>query len=123
MKAQRDELFHSLPKHGWQVVEVQEFFNVPWVRDWVDELWMIESVWRPSGLRAFVFFLVDPESGRGRRKGQGVWAVRISNEFNDLDVPYFGEEYEDFLIGKGHWKESLKEIFAKLAKLQQRGLT
>lgn len=123
MKAQRDELFYSLPKQGWQVVEVQEFLNVPWVRDWVDELWIIESFWRPVGFRAFVFFLVDPQSGRERRKGQGVLDVRISKEFKDLDVPEFGNDYKEFSLGKGHWKESLRDIFAELAKLRQRGLT
>ena len=123
MKAQRDELFHSLPKYGWQVVEVQEFFNVPWVRDWVDEFWIIESIWRPAGFRAYIFFLVDPQSGRNRGKGQEVWAVRISKKFKNIENPSFGDDYWDFSIGKSHWKESLKEIFAELASLRQRGLT
>jgi hypothetical protein len=60
MKAQRDLLFNSLPKHGWEIVEVEEFHGVPWVRDTVDESWIIKSIWRPIGFRAYVTFLVDP---------------------------------------------------------------
>jgi hypothetical protein len=122
MKAQRDLLFNSLSEHGWRVVEVQEFHNVSWVRDWVDELWIIESIWRPVGFRSFVFFLIDKEPSRGRRKGEGVLEVRVSKEFKEIDVPEFGEDYEDFPIGKGRWKQSINDLFAKLARFRQSGL-
>lgn len=115
MKAQRDELFYSLPKQGWEVLEVKEFHFVPWVNDTVDEKWTIESIWRPVGFRSFVYFMVDPQTSPSqvRRKGEKVWAIRVSS----------GEEYNDFVLRKGHWQETLKEIFAELAKLRQRGLT
>lgn len=122
MKAQRDLLFNSLSEHGWKAVEIQEFHNVSWVRDWVDELWIVESIWRPVGFRSYVFFLVGKEPNRGRRKGEGVLEVRVSKEFKDAFVPEFGEHYEDFPINKGHWKESINDLFATLAKFRQSGL-
>ncbi len=113
MQFQRYELIKNLPEHGWKLIEIEIPNREHWYRDWADEILTIESFWRPVGFRAVVIFLVDPMSKRERKKGEQVWAIRASS----------GEEYNDILMRKGHWEETLGEVFAELAKLRQRGLT
>lgn len=55
--AQRgEELLSHLTSHGWRVVERSREM-LDW---WADEIWTIDSVWTPSGVRAYLTFLVDP---------------------------------------------------------------
>src|SRR5688572_21040420 len=74
METQRTELLNQLPKHGWNVVSIEED-SLEW---WADEMWVLESVWSPVGSRAYVTLLVDPQAPVNRKKGTYVWAAKVS---------------------------------------------
>jgi hypothetical protein len=50
------ELEPHLTLHGWRVVE-RTREGLDW---WADELWTLESIWTPIGLRLYLTFLNDP---------------------------------------------------------------
>jgi hypothetical protein len=75
MRAERADIESQLAKRGWAIVEIEDQ-GLEW---WADEIWRLESVWSPAGARAYVTFLVDPQSSApDRKKGQGLWAVKAS---------------------------------------------
>lgn len=55
MPSQQLLLMDQLRSNGWQIAAVTR--DLPW---WADEVWTLESVWRPVGLQAFLAFKVDP---------------------------------------------------------------
>ena len=60
MITQRNRIFELLPRYGWEVKNVEDHLRNPTGEDWfIDELWEIESVWSPNGLRVWVTFVVD----------------------------------------------------------------
>lgn len=113
MKAQRAEILSQLPRHGWQVAFVDDY-ELEW---WADEMWLLESTWSPVGSRAYVTFLVDPQSshGRARRRGQAIWAVMVSPT-----KPSGWQSSEGSLtlsLGQG-WEKGLPDFFEHLARLR-----
>lgn len=83
---------------------------------WADEIWRLESAWSPVGARAYVTFLVDPQSStRNRKKGQDVWAVKASPV---RPVGWLNGAGE-FTLGLGPgWKEELPGFFQHLIMLR-----
>jgi hypothetical protein len=75
MTRQQQQIDEMLSSEGWRVVERQ--VKPSW---WLDEVWVIESTRSPVGSRAYVSFLVDPQSLSLRDTGAQVWAVCISPE-------------------------------------------
>jgi hypothetical protein len=71
-------MLEMLSEQGWHLVR-REVGQI-WYRD---EVWTIESVWRPVGERAYLSFIVDPQAPTDRTQGEDVWAVAIS-----LERPY-----------------------------------
>ncbi len=105
-------MLRQLPEHGWRVACVEE--ELEW---WADEMWRLESVWSPVGLRAYVTFLVDPQHGVVRKKGEAVWAVMASPGRPGC---WFRVEGEFTLsLGRG-WKERLPDFFEHLSGLRAR---
>ncbi|MDJ0944331.1 MAG: hypothetical protein QNJ30_12740 [Kiloniellales bacterium] len=106
---QRNEILAALPETGWRLKERQR--PDEW---WADELWTLESVWRPQGRKAYLVFLVDPMWGEPRRFGQAVWAVAVGEtqpkELRDLDsnqtVPI-----------RPHWERDRDDLWALLRRL------
>lgn len=96
MQFQKDEIIKNLPEHGWSLIKLEIPNREKWGTDTIDEILTVESVWRPIGFRAVISFLVHPMSKPERKKGDEVWAVRVS----------FGEEGNEILMRKGHWKET-----------------
>ena len=114
MKAQRAEIESRLAELGWNIVEVEDQ-NLEW---WADEIWGLESVWSPVGARAYVTFLIDPQSStRGRKKGQDVWAVKASPD-RPVDWLTGAGEYT-LSLGRG-WKEESANFFEHLAIVRGR---
>ena len=74
MESQKRQLEAAILEEGWRVAE-RDAITTEW---WVDEIWTIESVWRPVGLKLFLTFLVDPQSGP-RRPGEDIMAVSCSS--------------------------------------------
>jgi hypothetical protein len=66
------DLRKHLEVHGWEVAEIEQPFEDEW---WCAELWVIQSVWSPQRVRAYLAFLLDPMGGR-----DDVWAVYASKE-------------------------------------------
>lgn len=108
METQRTELLNQLPSYGWSVVGIEEEY-LEW---WADEMWSIESAWSPVGCRAYLTFLVDPQSSSSRKKGEAVWAVKASRVKPGKWLP--GEDEFVLDIGRG-WKEELPDFLHKLS--------
>ena len=115
MEAQRAEILKRLGRHGWELSEVEDEM-LEW---WADEVWLLESVWSPPGARAYVTFLVDPQSDtRNRKRGHGIWAVKASAA---RPTDWLAEEGEYTLsLGRG-WEEELPHLFEYLDALRRRG--
>ena|SRR5215475_9152655 len=122
MITQRKKLLELLPRHGWEVINIEDH-----LRDWkssewfIDELWEIESDWSPKGLKVWITFLVDPQTPNliERKKGQGVWAVKASlrkppdSRIGDAEV---------YLSLNSGWENRLPEFFNRLSDLRKKGL-
>ena len=67
------ELAARLERAGWRVAERIER-GLEW---WAAEVWMIESVWAPNGVRAYLTFLTDPQY---ETFGSRVWALGMSDK-------------------------------------------
>ena len=70
---QKDQILSNLPEHGWKLAD--RLAGEGW---WADEVWFLESVWRPAGFTAFLTYLVDPQWDGPRRPSEGVWAIACS---------------------------------------------
>ena len=75
MQTQQREIETIRAEEGWRVVERQR--QPEW---WLDEVWVLESAWSPTGTRAYVSFLVDPQAPIQRAAGQDVWAICATTE-------------------------------------------
>ena len=122
MITQRNKLFESLPRYGWEAINVEDHLRGSTGADWfIDELWEVESVWSPKGLKIWITFLVDPQTPylRERKKGQGVWAVKAGfrkppdSRIGDAEV------YLSLNIG---WENRLPEFFSRLSDLRKQGM-
>jgi hypothetical protein len=74
IRQQRD-IEEMLVDEGWLVVGRER--PDLW---WLDEVWVLESGWSPIGETAYVGFIVDPQAASHRRRGEEVWAVRVTRE-------------------------------------------
>lgn len=75
MTTQQRQIDEMLASEGWSVVDHQ--VTPTW---WLDEVWVLESTRSPVGARAYLSFLVDPQSLSLRKTGAQVWAVCVSAE-------------------------------------------
>ena len=67
MQTQQHDIEEMLLREGWRVADRQ--VAPAW---WLDEVWVLESTWSPTGTQAFVSFLVDPQAPAQRAKGEYV---------------------------------------------------
>jgi hypothetical protein len=121
MITQRNKLFDLLPQHGWEVINVEDQLRGSTGPDWfIDELWEVESVWTPNGLKVWITFVVDPMSSklRERKKSEGVWAVKAG-----LQKPtgWGIEPDEAYLTLNAGWEKRLPEFFSRLSDLRKQG--
>jgi hypothetical protein len=75
VEAYKTQLRQLLVDHGWEVVAVSNTDD--W---WADEYWKVESRRNAWDLQIVLIFLVDPLWDTPRKKGQGVWAVSVTEE-------------------------------------------
>ena len=115
MQTQRTELLNHLPEYGWRVSHSEE--NLEW---WADEMWLLESLWSPAGLRVYITFMVDPMAAPSRKKGEAVWAVNAS--LTKLTCPFSADREFTLSLGQG-WKERLPDFFQHLSALRDRSNT
>lgn len=118
MITQRNRIFELMPQCGWEVINVEDHLRSSTVLDWfIDELWEVESVWTPKGLKVWITFLVDPQAPNltERKKGQGVWAVKASlrkppdSRIGDAEI---------YLSLTAGWESRLPEFFSRLSDLR-----
>ena len=121
MITQRNKLLESLPGYGWKVINVEDHPPGSTGPDWfIDELWEVESVWTPKGLKVWITFLVDPQAPNlnERKKGQCVWAVKAGlrkppdSRIGDAEV---------YLSLNAGWEKRLPEFFSRLSDLRRQG--
>jgi hypothetical protein len=112
VKTQQRQLEALLTREGWVIV-ARELSPEEW---WLDEVWVLESVWTPAGRRIFVSFLVDPHAVGERPKGEHVWAVvatatrPVSRLHSEPDVPL-----------RPHWERDRRdEIMSHVRSLRSR---
>ena len=75
MTTQQRQIDEMLSSQGWQVVERQ--VKPSW---WLAEVWVLESTHTPVGSRAYLSFLIDPQSLSLRDTDAKVWALSLSLE-------------------------------------------
>lgn len=108
ISSQQQQLAAALREQGWAVVGNSN--ELPW---WGDEVWVVESGWRPVGLRLHLTFLVDPlEYHPNRRRGEGVWAVRCT-QLRPVDDP--GSLVE---VPLKHWDRRLAELVQRMGEFR-----
>ncbi len=122
MITQRNKLFELLPGYGWEVIYVEDPLPGSTGPDWfIDELWEVESVWTPKGLKVWITFLVDPQGPNlnERKKGQSVWAVKAGlrkppdSRIGDAEV---------YLSLNAGWENRLPEFFSRLSDLRKQAM-
>ena len=109
MQTQRTALLNRLTEYGWRVAGEED--NLEW---WADEMWVLESMWSPVGIRVYITFLVNQMAGPDRRKGEAVTEVMAS-----LAKPAYRGSAEGVYLDIGQdWKERLPEFFENLSLLR-----
>ena len=110
MDVRYSELVEALSRQGWRVVE-RERDDLEW---WADEIWTVESEWRPRGFSVYLTWLVDPMYDGDRQPGQAVWAVGTS-----VQRPKDRSEAEGKpILGLNHWPRALAEFLEGLSRLR-----
>ena len=96
-------LLRQLAQCGWQRVAVESPFEDEW---WAAEIWVVESIWSPVGVRIYLTFLVDPQ-------GTDVWALGAASE---RPQDRFAAARLFCLPGPGHgWYEEMPALLEALA--------
>ena len=82
---------------------VESPFEDEW---WAAEIWVVESIWSPVGVRIYLTFLVDPQ-------GTDVWALGAASE---RPQDRFAAARLFCLPGPGHgWYEEMPALLEALA--------
>src|SRR5262245_16528941 len=109
MRTQADQLTDRLTREGWRVIERET--GQDW---WLDELWIIESVWSPAGQRLWITFLVDPMHDGLRRKGEHVWAVGVTKS-----APRNASQVKTTAVPiRNGWESSLEELLGQIRRFR-----
>jgi len=120
MTTQRDKLLELMPRHGWEVLSVDAELRHSTASDWfVDELWEVESMWSPRGVKLWVTFVVDPLTPNlsERKKGQGIYVVKAARQ---KPTGWAIENDEAGLYLNSGWEDRLPEFFDQISALRQR---
>jgi hypothetical protein len=108
MITQRNKLIKLLPRYGWEVINVEDHLRSSTDPDWfIDELWEIESVWTPEGLKIWITFLVDPQA-----------PSLIEASLRQPPDSRIGDA-EIYLSLNAGWENRLPEFFSRLADLRK----
>ncbi len=120
MFAQQNIVKALLPERGWEVVETQRPND-----DWIIEVWLIKSIWTPTGCYVFITFDVDPQREDRNRKSDGYWGMNLTLNQPDywnidkFDVGVRDDEFFSIFL-RTHFEKSIPEIIDSLNKLRLR---
>ena len=110
-ESQKRQLEEALLSSGWRIAE-REPITAEW---WVDEIWTIESVWRPVGFTLFLSFLVDLVYSGTRRSGEKISAITCSSIRPRTRADMMGGP---LIFLRPAWEKNLPEFLAKLKELR-----
>ncbi len=106
MEAQRNEMIESAEKNGWKATELDNYD----FHKWSMETWLLESVWSPIGVTAYVSFLIDPQSDF---QNPYAWAIEVSDE-----KPVYGKERNSFEVSLKQWKNERNDFLKFLSEIR-----
>lgn len=101
MEFQRQTIREKIIENGWKINEIEKV-ELDW---WADEMWMIESVWSPTGETAFVTFLLEPENT------EYVWEIMVSKEKPE-------NRFGNFTLSLKGWEEELPTFMTFLSEIR-----
>ncbi len=106
MEAQRNEMLKLVEKNGWKALELDnnDFYK------WSLETWLLESIWSPIGITAYVSFLIDPQSDF---QNPIAWAIELSDE-----KPVYGKERKSFEASLKQWKNQKNDFLKFLSEIR-----
>ena len=107
-----------LNQFGWELVEKRTIANL-----WIAEIWMLKSVWSPTGCSVYLTFEIDSECDS--RDVSRVWAAHPSlSRPYDWNTETVGSP-EDGVVKRGpvgsfgiRKEKHLSALFAELANLR-----
>ncbi|MBC7930758.1 MAG: hypothetical protein H7Z38_09385, partial [Rubrivivax sp.] len=92
-----------------EIIDAESEWNdLDW---WEDEIWILEHLWSPKGIRIYLTFLVDPQAPFERKKNEHVWAARASLERSRERL---ADEGTVFLNLHRGWKKALPDFLKGL---------
>ena len=108
MQAYKTQLRRALSEHGWEVVEVSD--SDEW---WADEFWKVQSRRNLWGYELVLTFLVHPAWDAPRKKGQGVWAIAVTESI-PTDRLIAEQGLAELCLAKGRFDENLATFLMSL---------
>jgi hypothetical protein len=113
MKSQQIQLEKKLQQEGWLIAERSNAYD--W---WADEVWTVESIWRPVGQQLWITFLVDPQHDGIRGPGEHVWAVGVTES-----PPVGRQQVEPTSVPiRNTWSSSLDELMTIIRRLRDNAI-
>ena len=110
MKTQQLQLEERLGQEGWRVVDRET--PLYW---WAEEVWIIESIWRPAGHRLWITFIVDPWPGS---EGNRVWAVAVTAAA-PTELPQVKASAVPIRHG---WASYVNELLGQISRLREQAV-
>lgn len=107
MEAQRKEILESVEKNGWKATELENYD----FHKWSMETWLLESLWSPIGVTAYISFLIDPQSDF---QNPYAWAIEVSDE-----KPVYGKERNSFEVSLKQWKNEKTDFLNFLDEVRK----
>src|SRR5262245_35007757 len=105
----KDRLRSALARSGWEVEAIEQ--PDVW---WIEEAWSLKSVWSPQGERAYLTFLVDPQSTS--RTTRPVWAVKASRA---LPTQWQDAANEPVLVFGSLWQSRVSGFVSELSRFRE----
>lgn len=69
------QIQQELINQGWEIFEIGS--TDAW---WDDEHWIVQHKYKPE-IKVYLCFIVDPMIEGERKKGQGIYEIRFSDNF------------------------------------------
>jgi hypothetical protein len=114
METQRNELIELVERNGWKATELDNYD----FHKWSAESWVLESVWSPIGVKAYVHFELDPFFPPQESRP---WAILVSDSFDRILMHENPKTY--LTISLKHWKNEKLDLINFLEEIRNENLT
>jgi len=124
MFGEQNKLKELFDKYGWELIDSQST-NV-W---WIEEIWLIKSIWSPTDCKVFLSFIVDEQWTDRARTAFGVnritasvskpvnWMAESEFEFDKVELDTDGLDI--IYLGR-RWERSIPKFFEELANIRSK---